>query len=45
MNGPWVDCAGCGWRNYPVAPNGKPGWTPPAACGGCGLPLEVVDAA
>jgi hypothetical protein len=37
--GPWLDCPGCGWRNYPQAPNGMPGWHL-EECAACGERLE-----
>jgi hypothetical protein len=41
-SGPWLDCPACGWRSYLAAPNGKPGWTAPADCVGCGAELEPI---
>lgn len=36
----WLDCAGCGWRNYLEGPNGLPGWHEPDVCGSCGAALR-----
>lgn len=38
----WHDCLACGWRHYPAAPNGVPGWHYPDACLACGDALEVA---
>lgn len=37
---PWIDCAGCGWRSYPHAPNGVDAWTFDVRCVNCGGLLE-----
>jgi len=40
---PFRDCEACGWRSYPQAPNGLPGWHLDEVCLGCGAELDAAS--